>query len=282
MNNQKNLDFKRICEAIGYIRENFRSQPDLDLVAKAIHLSPYHFHRIFSEWVGISPKKFTQYLTISYAKNLLKNEGLNLFETLDKTGLSSTSRLHDLFISIEGMTPSTYRNGGKNLTINYSFSNTPFGEVIIASTDKGICYTAFQEHQAHSIAQLQLQFPNAHLKNQIDNIQQNALSIFNDDWTNLPSIKLHLKGTPFQLQVWQSLLKIPQGKLSTYGQIAANLNRKNASRAVGNAIGSNPVAFLIPCHRVIQSNGTYGGYKWGSNLKSAIIGWEASKNENTY
>jgi AraC family transcriptional regulator, regulatory protein of adaptative response / methylated-DNA-[protein]-cysteine methyltransferase len=185
--------------------------------------------------------------------------------------------LHDLFINIEGMTPAEYKNGGRDLVINYSFAESPFGNILVASTEKGICYLAFSEDEPLAFSIMQQHFPNAHFRQMTDPIQQNAIHIFSHDWTKLNQIKLHLKGTDFQLKVWQALLKIPMGQLTTYGTIANRIEHPNASRAVGTAIGSNPVAFLIPCHRVIQSTGIIGGYMWGSTRKRAIIGWEGTK-----
>src|SRR3546814_778992 len=200
-----------------------------------------------------------------------------LFDAALETGLSGTSRLHDLFVNIEGMTPGEYKNGGKQLSINYSWAESPFGLLIVASTEKGVCYMAFGESRQQTLESLTAMFPNACFRHQTDVAQQNAMFIFQDDWNHLPEIKLHLKGTPFQLKVWETLLKIPMGKLITYGDIANKLGNPRASRAVGTAIGSNPIAFLIPCHRVIQSTGAIGGYMWGSTRKAAIIGWEGAK-----
>ena len=274
MNPQENLDYARIAEAIEYIRENFRNQPNLDDVARKICLSPAHFQRLFTEWAGVSPKKFLQYISIEYAKEVLKENSLS--DTAYQTGLSGTGRLHDLFVNVEGMTPGEYKNGGANLSINYGFVESPFGDIIVAATPKGICYMAFAENKKVAFSILQEKFPNARYLQIIDAIQQNAISIFTRDWSKLSEIRLHLKGTDFQLKVWETLLKIPMGRLTSYGDIASKLNNPNASRAVGTAIGDNPVAFLIPCHRVIRSSGELGGYHWGLTRKSAIIGWEAS------
>jgi AraC family transcriptional regulator of adaptative response/methylated-DNA-[protein]-cysteine methyltransferase len=282
MTEQQNINYKRIAEAIEYIKTNFKEQPNLDEVAKKIHLSPFHFQRLFSEWAGTTPKKFLQYTTVEYAKTLLKENQATLFETAHETGLSGTGRLHDLFINIEGMTPAEYKNGGKNLAINYSFAESPFGNILVASTAKGICYMAFTEEEAVAFSTMHNHFPNAHFRQMVDLIQQNALYIFTHDWTKLNQIKLHLKGTDFQLKVWQTLLKIPFGQLTTYGAIADKMENPNASRAVGTAIGSNPVAFLIPCHRVIQSSGILGGYMWGNTRKTAIIGWEGTKTHSDF
>lgn len=273
------INYNRIAEAIDYIKENFRSQPNLDEVAEKVHLSPAHFQRMFTQWAGTSPKKFLQYISVEHAKRLLSEDQATLFDTAFETGFSSTSRLHDLFINIEGMTPAEYKNGGKNLEINYSFAESPFGSLVVASTNRGICFMAFENEEEKGLDKLIVKFPRATFQRKLDLQQQNALFIFQNDWSKLNEIKLHLKGTDFQLKVWESLLKIPMGKLSTYGNIAEQIGNANASRAVGTAIGSNPVAYLIPCHRVIKSSGVFGDYMWGSTRKTAIIGWEGAKME---
>lgn len=279
MKEQDNINFHRVAEAIDYIRENFKSQPRLDEIAEKIHVSPYHFQRLFTDWAGTSPKKFLQYISVEHAKKMLKENQASLLETAVDTGLSGTSRLHDLFINIEGMTPGEYKNGGENLSVNYSYAESPFGNMLVASTAKGICHIAFADDEAKALQVLTNKFPNAHYKQMTDLTQQNALFVFTHDWEKLNQIKLHLKGTDFQIKVWETLLKIPMGQLTTYGNIARHIESPNASRAVGTAIGDNPVAFLIPCHRVIQSTGIFGGYHWGSSRKAAMIGWEAAKGE---
>lgn len=274
MNTQEEVNYQRIAKAIDYIKTNFKNQPNLDEVAEKVNLSPFHFQRLFTEWAGVSPKKFLQYVSVNHAKSLLQTEQANLFDVAFETGLSGTSRLHDLFVNIEGMTPAEYKNGGSELTINYSYSATHFGNLLTASTAKGVCYMAFYEDEPTALNLLKAKFPNAEYVEKLDGLQQNASFIFQKDWSKLKEVKLHLKGTDFQLKVWEALLKIPMGKLSTYGKLANEIGNPNAYRAVGTAIGSNPIAFLIPCHRVIQSSGTFGGYMWGNTRKTAIIGWE--------
>lgn len=275
---QANINYNRVAQAIYYIKTHFKEQPSLDEVAEKVHLSPSHFQRLFTEWAGTSPKKFLQYTSVQHAKKLLtENNQTTLFDTAYDTGLSSTSRLHDLFVNMEGMTPAEYKNGGQDLFINYRFAESPFGPLIVASTAKGVCYMAFEENEEEALEHLKAKFPQATFQKKQDQLQQNALFIFENDWSKLSEIKLHLKGTDFQLKVWESLLKIPMGKLSTYGAIAQQIGKPNASRAVGTAIGNNPIAFLIPCHRIIQSTGTFGGYMWGDTRKTAIIGWESAK-----
>ncbi|HWJ90647.1 MAG TPA: methylated-DNA--[protein]-cysteine S-methyltransferase [Flavisolibacter sp.] len=277
MNLQENLDFKRIAEAIEFLIQNFKDQPRLEEVAEKVHLSPFHFQRLFTDWAGVSPKKFVQHLTIDRAKSLLQDQKTTVFDAAFETGLSGTGRLHDLFIKIEGMTPGEYRNGGADLSINYSFAESPFGNILVASTSKGICHMGFADDEETALKYLQHQFPNATYRQVVDFIQQNALYIFTHDWSRLDQIKLHLKGTAFQLKVWEALLSIPSGRLSTYKSIAGRINHPNALRAVGSAVGQNPVAFIIPCHRVIQSSGTFGNYHWGQIRKTAMIGWEAAR-----
>lgn len=273
---QQQIQYERIAKAIDYIQQNFKDQPNLDEVADYLHLSPAHFQRLFSEWAGTSPKKFLQYISVEHAKSILKQNHSVLDATFE-TGLSSGSRLHDLFIQIEGMTPAEYKNGGENLTIHYRFSDTQFGRVLVASTTKGICKMSFVDGDMDAYSLLQTQFPQAKLIEQSDDLQHNALALFSSNCTDLSQIKLHLKGTDFQLKVWESLLKIPMGQLSTYGELAQNIGNAKASRAVGTAIGRNPVAFLIPCHRVIQASGVLGEYHWGKTRKMSMIGWEAGQ-----
>lgn len=274
---QEKTNYSRIEEAISYINKNFKSQPGLEEIAGKIHVSPFHFQKLFTEWAGVSPKKFLQYISLDYAKNILKEKQATLFDAAYDTGFSGTSRLHDLFIKIEGMTPGEYKNGGENLSINYSYAESPFGNMLVASTSKGICHMSFIESEKDALNKLQHNFPHAKYKQVVDLVQQNALYIFTHDWSKLDQIKLHLKGTNFQIKVWETLLKIPVGGLSTYGKIAKEIGNANASRAVGTAIGSNPIAYLIPCHRVIRSTGGTGEYMWGSVRKTALIGWEGAK-----
>jgi AraC family transcriptional regulator of adaptative response/methylated-DNA-[protein]-cysteine methyltransferase len=278
METQNELDYNRIAVAIEFLKLNYKLQPSLEEAAAHVNISPFHFQRMFKDWAGVTPKQFLQYLSIEHAKSILKDKQASLFDTAFETGLSGTGRLHDLFVKVEGMTPGEYKNGGEQLTINYSFAQTPFGKLLVASTNKGVCYMAFaDESEDTAFDKLQSRFPNATYHHLLDQIQQNALFIFTQDWSKLNEIKLHLKGTAFQLKVWETLLKVPMGGLTTYARLASNLNNPNACRAVGTAVGDNPVAFLIPCHRVIRSTGEIGQYHWGSLRKNAMIGWEASR-----
>lgn len=278
-NKQDEINFARVADAIEYITQNYQEQPSLFDVAEEVNVSIYHFQRLFTEWAGVSPKKFLQYVSVNRAKRILKEGQGSLFDAAFETGLSGTGRLHELFIHIEGMTPGEYKVGGKGLSINYCFTRTLFGEMLVASTSKGVCCMTFCDDREQALAELGHHFPFATFEKRPDEFQERALAVFSMNWTNLNEVKLHLRGTEFQLKVWEALLKIPLGTLTTYGDIANYLDSPNSSRAVGTAIGDNPVAFLIPCHRVIRSTGTLGGYHWGLTRKTAIIGWEAAKVE---
>ncbi|MEE2770903.1 MAG: methylated-DNA--[protein]-cysteine S-methyltransferase [Bacteroidota bacterium] len=277
MDDAQQYNYDRIAKAITYIRQHFRQQPGLDEIARHVGLSPFHFQKMFSDWAGTSPKKFLQYVSLQFAKEkLAQNE--SLFDTAYQTGLSGTSRLHDLFVKIEGMSPAEYKNGGEKLAINYQFSETRFGRLLIASTKKGGCLLSFYEGTPEAALKLlNMEFPKASFRLAPDEIQQNALKIFSQDSEDISEIKIHLKGTAFQLKVWEALLKIPQASLVSYNLVANMIEKPSSSRAVGNAIGKNPVAYIIPCHRVIKSTGELGGYRWNQTRKTAIIGWEATQ-----
>jgi len=275
---KQEINYDRIARAIEFFRADFKQQPSLEEAARHVHLSPFHFQRLFTEWAGVTPKQFLQYISLSYAKKLLKGPEITLFDTALETGLSGTGRLHDLFVKMEGMTPGEFRNGGAELTINYDFADTPFGEIITAATSRGICYIAFSNgNRTEAVDLLVQQFPRAAYRRQTDPIQQAALLPFRKDWPQPETIRLHVKGTAFQLKVWEMLLKVPMGELITYSGLATRLDRPRASRAVGSAVADNPVAILIPCHRVIRSTGIIGEYHWGSTRKTAMIGWEISQ-----
>mgnify|MGYP002400570795 CR=1 FL=1 len=271
-------DYYRIAQALQYIRDNMQQQPALEEIANSVHVSPYHFQRLFTDWAGVSPKKFLQYISIEHAKQVLKQQHATVYDAAYATGLSGTGRLHDLFVSIEGMTPGEFKNGGKHLFIQYSLQESRFGNYLIASTYAGICNLLFYEHSANAVVrELQELWPQATLTEGENDDHQQVRQFFDNDFSQPQKIKLNLKGTPFQLKVWESLLRIPEGRLTTYTQIAQSIQRPAAQRAVGSAIGANPIGFIIPCHRVIKSVGNIGEYRWGTARKMALIGWEASQ-----
>lgn len=261
--------YNLIERAILYLTENAVAQPSLEDVAAHVGLSPYHFQRVFREWAGVSPKKFVQFVTLAQAKDLLRKEQSVLAAT-DDVGLSSPSRLHDLFVTIEGMTPAEYKNSGQGLAIDYSFASTPFGEIITASTAKGICYLAFYTTESEGLEGLQRIFPRAVFARREVPFHHDVKLYF-ENLKERPMLKLNLKGTPFQLKIWQALLTIPRGSVSTYSALAQAVQLPRASRAVGNAVGANPIAYIIPCHRVLCATGAIGGYHWGVSRKQAML-----------
>ena len=274
MDMTENYNYERIAKAIQYIQTNFKSQPSLEEIAAYVNISPFHFQRLFQQWAGTTPKKFLQYISLSHAKSIL-NSSNSITQATYESGLSSTSRLHDLFVKIEGMTPFEYKNKGANLIIYYSFHPSKFGNILVASTHKGICHIAFAESLQFGLGNLRKSFAHAELIPKSTDYHKSIEEFFNSYPTSSPKqFTLHLKGTAFQLKVWEALLKIPMGDLRTYAQIGHAIGNPKSSRAVGTAIGSNPIAYLIPCHRVIQTSGLFGGYMWGPIRKAAIIGWE--------
>ncbi|MFM2286827.1 MAG: hypothetical protein RLZZ543_2324 [Bacteroidota bacterium] len=219
MESAHSTNYHRIAQAIAYIEQHFQSQPSLEEIAAHVHLSPFHFQRLFSEWAGVSPKQFIQYLTLQYAQQLLQKKEINLFNVALESGLSGTGRLHDLFVTLVGMTPGEYKNGAAELSIFYAYYDSPFGSVLLASTSKGLCHMAFCEDEKEALQELIERFPNATFKQEATEFHQQALAFFEEKHPE-KKIRLHLKGSPFQLKVWEALLKIPMGEVSSYGNIA--------------------------------------------------------------
>ncbi|MDD4150382.1 MAG: methylated-DNA--[protein]-cysteine S-methyltransferase [Bacteroidales bacterium] len=274
MNLHNYTNYSQISELIKLINPNLKEQLSLEEIASKVGLSSDDLRMLFIDWAGVEPNKFFEYVSIQHAKQVLNKSQATLFDAGNKTALSDKEILHVSLVEIEEMSSEEYQ---KNLSINYSFAKNLFGEVLVASTHKGICYIGFSDDKHIALSDLEKRFSKASFTEQIDDIQHNALQIFTQDWSKINKIKLHLKGTNFQMQVWKALLEIPKGSLTTYGNIAEIIQKPKAARAVGTAIGSNPVSFLIPCHRVIQSSGVFGGYMWGTIRKTAIIGWEAAR-----
>jgi AraC family transcriptional regulator of adaptative response/methylated-DNA-[protein]-cysteine methyltransferase len=271
-------DYERIESAIQYIETNFREQPSLKDVADSIGLSEYHFQRLFRRWAGISPKRFLQYLTAEYAKSLLQ-ESQTVLDTAYDAGLSGTGRLHDLMVNIHAMTPGEVQALGAGLTISYGLHESPFGKCLIGVTERGICHLAFvsPEGEGDAIRELQQSWSYATLQEDPEITQPYIDRIFYPSDNANDPILLLVKGTNFQVKIWEALLRVPAGNVVTYGDIAEIVGDANASRAVGSAVGNNPVAYLIPCHRVIRKSGVLGEYRWGSARKKLLIGWEAAQ-----
>lgn len=268
-------DYERIAQAIAFMRQNHLSQPDLVTVAQHVHLSEYHFQRLFTQWAGISPKRFLQYLTVEYAKSKITQTKSLLDLTVD-VGLSSPGRLHDLFVNLEAMSPGEFKAQGEGLQIRYGVHDTPFGKSLIATTARGICNLHFLGPHQDAEEVLRLDWRKAEIIRDPKATQEISDHIFNPTFSNSKPLRLFVKGTNFQVQIWRSLLRIPFGGMTTYQTVAEMIGRPTATRAVGNAVGNNPVAYLIPCHRVIRESGGLGGYHWGIERKTAILSWEAS------
>jgi AraC family transcriptional regulator of adaptative response/methylated-DNA-[protein]-cysteine methyltransferase len=273
-----NSDYRRIEQAIAYLVEHALEQPSLDEVAKHIGLSSYHFQRLFKSWAGVSPKRFLQYLTIENAKKLLRDSASVLDAALD-AGLSGPGRLHDLFVSVEAMTPGEFKAQGKDLLISYGFHATPFGECLLAVTPRGICSLAFVEPETRSVAldELRATWQESLLVEDQSAGTEIVKQIFAQTHckAQIP-LKVLLKGTNFQIKVWKALLSIPEGAAVSYGSLAKAIGHPNAHRALGTAAGHNPIGYLIPCHRVLRANGEIGGYHWGTSRKRAILAREAA------
>jgi AraC family transcriptional regulator of adaptative response/methylated-DNA-[protein]-cysteine methyltransferase len=270
-----NTNYYRIEKAIQFIAQNYKLQPSLKDMAKHVNISEFHFQRIFTEWAGISPKKFLQFLTVEeLKKELIKSQ--NLIEAATNVGLSSQSRVYDLFVNIEAVTPNEYRTGGNGIAIEYGIHKTPFGNCLIAVTERGICSISFiGDDPFRSINRLYKDWENASIQNNRKRTKEFADMIF--DISANKNVKLLVRGTKFQVKVWEALLKIPFGSVANYQTIANIIDNPGAVRAVGSAIGNNPVAYVIPCHRVIRREGLVGQYHWGAARKAVIIGWEKSK-----
>ncbi|MBL0955482.1 MAG: bifunctional helix-turn-helix domain-containing protein/methylated-DNA--[protein]-cysteine S-methyltransferase [Leptospira sp.] len=267
--------YQLIQNVIEYLIQNFESQPSLDSLAQFAKLSPSHFQKLFLEYVGVSPKQFLSSVTLTHAKRLIQKN--SILDTTYRLGLSSTGRLHDLFIKLEGMTPGEYKSFGEGVHLYYEFFPTILGEMVVVSSEKSIQNLQFLQQGSHKeecLSAIKVSFPNARWKEEKREIHNPVKDFLQTFRVPKSPIQLSVLGTPFQIKVWQSLLSIPSGDTSTYGEIAESIGQKNAQRAVGTAIGKNPIAVLIPCHRVIQSSGLFGGYRWDPKRKQTLLMWE--------
>jgi len=274
---QQSLDYRRVALAIEFLRSRALEQPDLSAVATHIGLGAHHFQRLFTQWAGVSPKRFLQFLTIEDAKRRLALSR-NTLDLADGVGLSGGGRLHDLFVTLEALTPGEARSGGRGLSINWGVHDTPFGHAMIGVTGRGICALHFIDDLEAAESLLRQSWPHAQLRHEPGLTAQTMQRVFKP-MANQPRqpLAVVVKGTNFQVRVWQALMTLPEGTLATYGDIADALEMPGAARAVGSAIAANNIAWLIPCHRVIRSSGIITGYRWGSVRKAAMLGWEASQ-----
>ena len=282
MATDQDINYLRIEQAIQYLEKNFQRQPELDEVAEVVHLSPFHFQRLFTEWAGISPKRFLQFLTVDFLKSKLQ-ESKNLNEAAEAAGLSSQSRVYDLFTTLEAVTPQEYKQSGSGIRMEYGIHETPFGNALIGVTERGVCWLSFintDEDPRHELEKMK-----EHWNNSVFHQDQILTQAFTNeifarkDAKAQKKIHLFVKGTNFQIKVWEALLKLPLGNVTTYQNIATQIQNPKAMQAVGSAVGSNHIAYLIPCHRVIRKDGVLGEYRWSTTRKKSIIGWEMATTE---
>src|SRR6266851_3303652 len=275
-------DYERVANVIRFLDRHHIEQPDLNELAAAAGLSPFHFHRLFSTWAGVTPKDFLQCLTLEHVKQLLL-EGNNVFDAALNAGLSGPGRLHDLCVTLEAASPGEMKNGGAGMKIDYGFAETPFGKALIAETKRGICHLSFVDGKGRNGARdlLTPQWPNAKLHRTDQRAEELSGKIFAQPRENQSRrpLRAFVRGTPFQLRVWRALLSVPTGSLTTYGRLSAAIGQPRAARAVGSAVGANPISFVIPCHRVIRETGALGNYGGGQIRKRAIVGWELSSRQ---
>jgi len=271
-------DYERIEKAIQFLTENYHQQPSLEAVARSVNLSEYHFQRLFRRWAGISPKRLVQFLTLEHAKKALE-ESRSVLDASYDAGLSSPSRLHDLFVNAEAMTPGAFKSKGAGLEISYGFHPSPFGECLLTVTERGICGLGFVADggRAQALKDFKQRWPAAKFQENPQKTRIYVDRIFNSKKRNgAHPVKLLLLGTNFQIKVWEALLRVPPGSVVSYEDLARRLGKPAASRAVGSAVGRNPISFLIPCHRAIRKMGITGDYHWGAARKKAILAWEAA------
>ncbi len=270
----QNENYNKIVKAIKFIDENFKEQPSIDTIAEYIDMSKYHFIRVFKEYVGVTPIQFLQSITLNYAKEHLK-ESTSILESSLDLGLSSPSRLHDLFVNVIGVTPKEYKQLGQNVQITYGYGYTPFGNALIALTKRGICFLGFYDTNKEDVHK---RFKQIWAKADLIQDDKKATEVLDSIFIKKDKkFSLYLKGTNFQINVWKALINIPDGSITTYQEVAKYLENPKAVRAVANAIGSNPIGYLIPCHRVLGKSGAMTGYRWGIERKKILVAYEALK-----
>jgi AraC family transcriptional regulator, regulatory protein of adaptative response / methylated-DNA-[protein]-cysteine methyltransferase len=279
MTNSQLDDYAKVCDVIAHVSENWRDQPSLEILAERVKLNPDQLQRLFTRWAGLTPKAFLQALTLDHARKMLENSASILETSLD-VGLSGPSRLHDLFVVHEGMSPGAYKSRGAGLKISYGYHPSPFGVALVMVTPHGLCGMSFADvgEEALALADMTRRWPNAQYTEESAVTAPYAAQLFADQnfRPNHP-LRITFIGTDFEIRVWETLLKIPVGKATTYGDIASSVGNPKAARAVGAAVGKNPMSFVVPCHRVIGKSGALTGYHWGLTRKKAILGWEAGR-----
>lgn len=279
VSNETNINYQRIEQAIRYLEENFQKQPELDEVAEKVHISPFHFQRLFTDWAGISPKRFLQFLTVDFLKQKLQ-DSRNLVEAAEAAGLSSQSRVYDLFTTLEAVTPQEYKVHGAGIRVDYGFHETPFGTCLLGVTERGVCWLSFVPTDGQAKGEMETMKSHWHQSvfHQNQELTGSVVQkIFGERDSQPDKLHLFVKGTNFQVKVWEALLRLPLGSVTTYQGIAGKINNPKALQAVGSAVGSNHIAYLIPCHRVIRKDGVLGEYRWSAQRKKSIIGWEMAR-----
>jgi AraC family transcriptional regulator, regulatory protein of adaptative response / methylated-DNA-[protein]-cysteine methyltransferase len=276
-------DYDIVRRAIGHIREHWRAQPDIDAIAEASGVTPTELHHLFRRWAGLSPKAFLQAITLDNARNLLRDSA-SVLDAAYEVGLSGPGRLHDLFVTHEAMSPGEWKSGGQGLTIYYGFHPSPFGSALIMASERGLAGLAFADAGAEkaALADMRRRWPNAHYVEDLARTAPLAGRIFDPmRWRAEEPLRVVLLGTDWEVRVWEALLKIPMGRLTSYSNIATRLCAPKSARAVGAAVGKNPLAFVVPCHRVVGRSGALTGYHWGLTRKHAMLGWEAGRAAQT-
>jgi AraC family transcriptional regulator of adaptative response/methylated-DNA-[protein]-cysteine methyltransferase len=277
----RSRDYELIRRAIAFLSANWAEQPPLERLAEHLGLSPAHCQKLFKRWCGLSPKEFVQAITVDHARGLLAGSA-SVFDTALEVGLSGGSRLHDLFVSHEAMTPGDYTRRGEGLEMAYGFHACPFGEALLIATDRGVAGLAFVDEdkgqtRPDALADMMQRWPKARYVEAPQKTAPHAMQIFASEWSRHQPMRLVMIGTDFDIRVWETLLKIPMGRAVSYTDIARHIGSPSASRAVGSAVGRNPISFVVPCHRVLRGDGSLGGYHWGLTRKRALIGWETGR-----
>jgi len=272
-------DYDLVRRAIAFISEHWRAQPEIEAIAEAVGVTPTELHHLFRRWAGLTPKAFLQALTLDHARALLRDSA-SVLDASYEVGLSGPGRLHDLFVTHEAMSPGEWKAGGEGLTISYGFHPSPFGAALVMATPRGLAGLAFADpgEETAALADMRARWPKARYVADAHTTAPLAQRIFDSTlWRPEQPLRIVLIGTDFEVRVWETLLRIPMGRAATYSDIAAKVCTRKAARAVGAAIGKNPVCFVVPCHRVIGKSGAITGYHWGITRKRAMLGWEAGK-----